>query len=140
MKIPDSLARAFLGLDQFAARNWRKFVLVGSGILILLTLRTCYEAGRYQAAVQANPPLRKKQARALVAQSKRDSVVAVKYKAIARKATVQKDSALTIARTITAQADSIHAEISALPTTVGGPLSAVQKRLANYQAPDTTGF
>ncbi len=140
MKILAALGRAFLWVDQFAARNWLKFVIAGTLILGTLTFRTCYEAGKYEAAVKQNPPLHRKQARALVAQAKRDSVVAVAYKAIARKATVQKDSALTIARTITAQADSIHAEISALPAAVGGPLSAVQRRLANYQAPDTARF
>ena len=57
MRLLHALGQAFLGFDQFAARHWQKFVIAGGLILSVLTLRTCYEAGRYRAVIDRAYPL-----------------------------------------------------------------------------------
>ena len=138
MKLLQALGRAFLAFDQFAGRHWLKFVIAGGLILGTLTLRTCYEAGKYEAAVKANPPLRKKQARALVAQSRRDSAVVVAYKGIAKVA--RKKAAVDSARAVIAEtkADSLQSIYAQTPASATGPLADIQSYLVNYQRADTT--
>ena len=138
MKLLQALGRAFLAFDQFAGRHWLKFVIAGGLILGTLTLRTCYEAGKYEAAVKANPPLRKKQARALVAQSRRDSAVVVTYKGIAKVA--RKKAAVDSARAAIAEtkADSLQSIYENIPTSAAGPIADVQRFLANYTRADST--
>lgn len=107
MKILALLSRAFLALDHFAARHWRKFVIAGSLILSVLTLRTCYEAGRFEAAVKENPVLNKKDVRRL-----KKAVVDLKTKARIDKA--RQDSATAAATRHQARADKSQHQVDSL--------------------------
>jgi FtsZ-interacting cell division protein ZipA len=133
MKYPLAVAAWFV-------QNWLKIIIVGGVIIVGCTVKACFEAKEAKRAYHDNPPTPKKEADAMRKKAVVDSAKVVKFEKIATEAKHDKDSLLQIVRTSTATTDSLHAEIRKMPAITGGPLSAIQKQLAEYQHPDTTGF
>ena len=133
MKFPDFLTGAFAAVDQFCARHWRKFVLAGGLILVGLTARTCLEAGRYQNAVQQNPPLSKRQANTLVRRARDAQQAAHQAKAqadtVLRLVVVREVHLATQLHLI----DSLTTRYHALRPDSTASAAAVQHFLATYQ-------
>lgn len=121
----------------FLARYWQLTAIVCALLFFGSTLKACYEAGRMEQAVEMNPPLPKKQARVLIARSRRDSVVVITYKAIAKVA--RKKAAVDSARAVIAEtkADSLQSVYENIPTSAAGPIADVQRFLANYAPADS---
>lgn len=118
-----------------------KWIVIGCFIVLCAAgLRACYYSGKVDEKLETNPPLPPKQAAAIRAQGKADAAKAAKYKEIATVATKKADTFHAIAHAATKEADSIKNVYEAIPSTARGPIATIQRRLASYQSPDTTGF
>jgi len=107
MRLLFTAGRTFLAFNQFGARHWRKFIIAGGLILGTLTLRACYEAGLYEAAVEANPPLSRRAAAVLKTENR-----ALKKQAVVL--TEKKDSVLRRARVHETRAAHAEHQIDSL--------------------------
>ena len=129
---------ALLVTSQSWLRRYLPLLLLGLGLLAVgAFLLAAYEDGRFAETGAQAPVLRKQEARALVAQSRRDSVVVVTYKTVARAARHRAAKDSTRAAAAEAQADLFKTRHEKLPAVVTGPFSAVVRALTEYTSPDS---
>lgn len=128
MKLPNLLPYA----------KW--IIIVCAALFLCSMLRSCYLAGKVSEQIETRPPLKPREAKAIKAKAKADSVKATVYRKVAVEAIKQADSARTQARKSVAIADSLKAQYNALPSASDSPLSDVERRLATYASPDTAAL
>lgn len=132
--------KSITAIRDWLARWWLAILAVCGVVILASVLMVGCEGNKVVEAVESNPPLAPKVAAALRKKSTGDSIKAEHATKIARVYHKQADSALAVAKTLTAQADSAHAEVRSLSTPARGPISAVQRALADYQPADTAGL
>lgn len=127
-------------LLAFLRRNTLRIVLFLAAVAIACMLRACYYAGQVTEVLNTNPPLSKGQVRAIEQHAATQAASAAHYKATSRVLAKRADSAVYVARTAKAQADTLKAIYEALPATSTASLPALQKQLADYTSPDTSAY
>jgi hypothetical protein len=121
----------------FLSRNLPR-ILSGCAIVVVIALvATCHYASKVNEALDTNPPLPKKEVARIVAKQQAAEKAAAVYQQVAKVKVREADSLHRVVLSNVKQADSLRHESQALPASTAGPLSRIQRTLANYQSPDT---